>query len=109
MTQPPPLPLEPVLLSQPRQSENVGNAAELTVLVPYEGLTPHRWTATLGDGLTEMSSNHVAPSARGVGQGGVQRIRLALGPFEETEARFELRAPWDKEPAEIRILRLRRR
>ena len=108
MQQPSPFPSETVVLSARQQRLDVANAGELTVLVPYDGLSPHRWLAALGAGLRELATERRAAGAGGVGQGGAQEFKLALGDFRETAARFELRAPWDAEPAAVRTLQLRR-
>lgn len=55
-----------------------------------------------------MATARRAAADGGVGQGGAQEFKLALGDFREAEARFELKAPWDSEPAAVRTLRLRR-
>jgi hypothetical protein len=104
----PPSPSEPLLLSAPEQWASVGNASELTVAIPYDGLTPHAWTSDLGPGLTERSSRRLAAGDHGAGSGGAQLFVIDLGQFHSTEARFTLATPWDSGPRDVRVLHITR-
>jgi len=97
------------LLDQDVRRVTVGNGSELIVEVPYAGLTPHAWTARFEAGDVELRETRRRPAEHaGVGTGGSQEFRFGLGPFQETTIAFDLRTPWDPEPADSRRLILRR-
>jgi hypothetical protein len=81
----------------------------LEVAVPYQGLTPHRWSVEASSAGVRVAGTKRYPATAGVGAGGYELFHLELGDNKDTVLTFKLQAPWDRNPARTRKLIVQRR
>lgn len=73
-------------MARPERGETI------LVALPYEGLTPHRWTLRPSPSAVVAGHRRVAATSGAVGAGGHEEIRVGIeGPADELV--FDLVAP----------------